>query len=222
MTTDTDSRLLEIFRTTYLSSEGLATAVQQYLDAATAEVVSELEAEDARKQVTIKRLTEELASVKKERDLGVQAQIKQASFKWQTDSHLLSVARSKNPIIRFLSKVAGWPSPDNEYAVTKYNTLTAVLAELNRQDTKWGEARQQPNGTGPRFNFDSGLADHYRKITDDNFAAGRGTWADILTEEFYEAMAEENPRKLKLELIQVAAVAVAWVVSLTLQRKKKK
>jgi malonyl CoA-acyl carrier protein transacylase len=37
------------------------------------------------------------------------------------------------------------------------------------------------------------------------------TWEHILTEEHYEAMAEEDPTRLREELIQVAAVAVAWV-----------
>lgn len=38
------------------------------------------------------------------------------------------------------------------------------------------------------------------------------TWEDILTEEFWEALAEAgNDDKLEAELIQVAAVTVGWI-----------
>jgi len=37
------------------------------------------------------------------------------------------------------------------------------------------------------------------------------TWEMILLEEVWEALAETDPVKLRAELIQVAAVAVAWV-----------
>jgi hypothetical protein len=45
------------------------------------------------------------------------------------------------------------------------------------------------------------------------------TWAHILTEEFYEALAEADPEKLREELVQVAAVAVAWVECLDRMRR---
>jgi hypothetical protein len=40
---------------------------------------------------------------------------------------------------------------------------------------------------------------------------GTTTWKHILREEFLEAMAEEDPEQLREELVQVAAVAVAWI-----------
>ena len=43
------------------------------------------------------------------------------------------------------------------------------------------------------------------------YTGGEGTWADILREEYFEALAETDPARLRVELIQVAAVAVAWV-----------
>lgn len=39
---------------------------------------------------------------------------------------------------------------------------------------------------------------------------GAVTWKDILLEEVFEALAEEDPELLKAELIQVAAVAASW------------
>lgn len=40
------------------------------------------------------------------------------------------------------------------------------------------------------------------------------TWVDILKEEVYEAFAEEDPDKLRVELIQVMAVAASWIQDL--------
>ena len=40
------------------------------------------------------------------------------------------------------------------------------------------------------------------------------TWDFILLEEVYEAISERDNKKLKIELIQVAAVCTAWIESL--------
>ncbi len=85
--------------------------------------------------------------------------------------------------------------------------LEEVLAERSRQDEKWG-TQDHPNGTNNVFKL---AADAARCECELSFADGRGTWFDILREEFYEAMAEEDPKNLRTELIQTAAVCVAWV-----------
>jgi len=36
-------------------------------------------------------------------------------------------------------------------------------------------------------------------------------WDGVLLEEVYEALAESDPERLRAELVQVAAVAVAWI-----------
>jgi hypothetical protein len=83
-----------------------------------------------------------------------------------------------------------------------------VLEERNRQDAKWGE-QNHPDGTGiPSM---VAAAERARRVTDHNAHWDKLTWADILREEFYEALAESDPGKLRTELIQVAAVAQAWV-----------
>lgn len=83
-----------------------------------------------------------------------------------------------------------------------------VIAERWAQLKKWGEQRH-PDGTGPIYRD---LADKYRFLCDDHFVRGRGTWLDILLEEVYEASAEEpDSPELRGELVQVAAVALAWV-----------
>ena len=98
----------------------------------------------------------------------------------------------------------------------------AVLEEVShervRQDAKWGE-QNHPNGTGEDWNWINGqgaghiqmLADIKREACERHFENGTGSYADILAEEFYEALAESDPARLREELIQVAAVAVAWV-----------
>ncbi|MFI9200197.1 hypothetical protein [Streptomyces sp. NPDC053048] len=39
-------------------------------------------------------------------------------------------------------------------------------------------------------------------------------WDGVLLEEVYEALAEGNPEKLRAELVQVAAVACAWIAAI--------
>ena len=86
-----------------------------------------------------------------------------------------------------------------------------IANERWRQDEKWGE-QNHPNGTGPeewaRFR------DVYRASCDQAHRAGKGTWLQILREEVYEAFAESDPELLEAELLQVAAVAVAWIEAL--------
>jgi hypothetical protein len=86
--------------------------------------------------------------------------------------------------------------------------LNEVAYERVAQFAKFGE-QNPPDGTGDAFR--AAVADRYRKACDVAFANGRGTWLDIFLEEVFEAAAEKDPVKLRAELIQAAAVAVAWV-----------
>lgn len=101
--------------------------------------------------------------------------------------------------------------------------LARVARERTAQDMKWGE-QNHPDGTGdnqstwralesPLFHEtdSTGVADAARDACNRNHQFGVGTWSDILLEEVAEAFAETEPRSLKEELLQVAAVAVAWV-----------
>jgi len=83
-----------------------------------------------------------------------------------------------------------------------------VILEREAQDAKWGE-QNHPDGTGD--DLDRLRADLAREATDSAAQEGRLTWKHILKEEFYEALAESDPARLRKELIQVAAVAVGWV-----------
>lgn len=89
--------------------------------------------------------------------------------------------------------------------------LSSVHAERWNQDSKWGE-QNHPDGTGgPVAEFEAGIV---REECETAFAYNVGTFRHILLEEVYEALAESDPEKLQAELIQVAAVAVAWVEKL--------
>lgn len=87
----------------------------------------------------------------------------------------------------------------------------SVVAERYRQLRKWG-VQHHPDGTG------SGYDKHFAHATRNacNVAARDGslTWRHILAEEVYEAFAESEYEPLRNELIQVAAVALAWVEDL--------
>jgi len=127
------------------------------------------------------------------------------------------------------------PAPDapvvEQWLITApqsvFEALMYVVQERSQQDARWGP-QDHPDGTGPETvplfaATATGIADddeakYIRDVmcgrTDWRFktlADRPGTWADILLEEVFEAMAEDSPVKLVQELTQVAAVAVAWV-----------
>lgn len=96
--------------------------------------------------------------------------------------------------------------------------LDEIAAERARQHRKWRE-QNHPDGTGPDTRPLHGvyhdsrakhLADLFSAITDAAALVGAVTWRDIFLEEVFEAVAEEDPARLRVELIQAAAVATQW------------
>lgn len=85
--------------------------------------------------------------------------------------------------------------------------LGDVSAERAAQDERWGE-QNHPDGTGGLHHVLA--ADDIRRRVQQAAAEGRQRWANVLGEEVAEAFAEDDPAKLRAELVQVAAVAVAW------------
>lgn len=100
------------------------------------------------------------------------------------------------------------------------NVLKEVQQERERQEAQWGE-QNHADGSGPdHFFLGKGLdapatfgylRDRATEITDSHEKIGRITYTDIFLEEVFEAVAETDQDKLREELIQCAAVAVAWV-----------
>lgn len=95
--------------------------------------------------------------------------------------------------------------------------LLDVDAELVRQDGLWGDQSHLPNGTDKA---NTSKANAVRELADNRHTAGVLTFADILAEEFWEAMAEEDEDKLETELVQVAAVACQWVKAIRTRRSR--
>ncbi len=89
------------------------------------------------------------------------------------------------------------------------DALALVRAERARQDAKWGGGRDSPDGTGTPTQVDR--ARQARDACDLAAREHRKTWRHILVEEVSEALAEKSETRLRAELVQVAAVATAWV-----------
>lgn len=89
----------------------------------------------------------------------------------------------------------------------QHGVLAEVAAERGRQDKTFGE-QNHPDGTN---HLNINWANHSRNLTQSAALEERLTWAHVLQEEFTEALAEVEPLPLRAELVQVAAVAVAWI-----------
>lgn len=197
----------------------LARDIQQLQDEAVATALAESQTEINDLNAALKKVTAELASVAKSRDLAIRSHIRQTGVLRLNDGYLLSLQGSKNPLKRFAAWLARWPKATTELNQLKYSVTDEILAETHRQDVKWGEGRQMPNGTG-NAEYGPDLAEYFKEETDAAFREGRGTWRHILEEEIYEAFAENNSRRLKTELVQAAAVIVQWLVALRKQKAK--
>lgn len=104
--------------------------------------------------------------------------------------------------------------------------MDEVAAERERQDAKWGQQNHPDDRPGAWWNgrgdgsavrrrceeFRLPSPASARDQCDHNARMGDLAWGDILVEEVAEAVgAAHDPAALRAELIQVAAVAVAWV-----------
>jgi hypothetical protein len=99
-----------------------------------------------------------------------------------------------------------------------------VLAELREAEARFPD-QHLPSGT-PEHAHRMGLeraraqakrtSDMYRRVVKEKAAAGTLTWWDVLREEFYETGVEDDPQRLREELVQVAAMAFRWAMDLEL------
>lgn len=85
--------------------------------------------------------------------------------------------------------------------------LRDIGDERDRQNRKFPD-QVLPDGTRHLM---KATADAVRKQTEVFAKDGILTWRDVLAEEVAEAFAEEDPERLRKELVQVAAVAARWV-----------
>lgn len=90
------------------------------------------------------------------------------------------------------------------------DVLAEVSDERVRQVHRWG-VQSLPSGAGRNGHRDADTAAMFRKVADRAAADGDLAWRDVLNEEVAEAYVETDPARLRSELVQVAAVAVAWI-----------
>lgn len=116
--------------------------------------------------------------------------------------------------------------PDVERTDRTALVLYEVSRERGRQDEKFGE-QNHPDGTGTGGGFAlvnglpwdfAALASRAKHHAAYRAELGTLTWADVLLEEVFEALAEDDPVKLRAELVQVAAVAVAHIEAIDRRR----
>lgn len=94
--------------------------------------------------------------------------------------------------------------------------LAEVVAERKRQHKLWGQQTHK-DGTSAKLGYEAEKAkNEYREEKKKN---GDPTWRAILNEEVCEAFAETQPRRLRSELVQVAAVAIAWIEDIDRRKK---
>lgn len=94
--------------------------------------------------------------------------------------------------------------------MTRAHILAEISMERERQDVKFG-VRDHPDGPSA---VGLGIPPEWEAKLTLKYAEENGTlgWGHILSEEVSEAVAAiGNDEALKAELIQVAAVAVAWI-----------
>lgn len=92
-----------------------------------------------------------------------------------------------------------------------------VIEQLAAQIEKWG-VQEHPDGTA-NSTLNRAYAVGAQEACEEARSRGQLTWRHILTEEVMEAQAEDaDSWHLRYELIQVAAVAIAWVENLDRRR----
>ena len=105
--------------------------------------------------------------------------------------------------------------------------LTEIFHERVRQQVKWGEQNHPnfPPELAPENrcrDFEIPTASDARLLCENAAEDGSLTYADILLEEFSEAFEAPDEDALRAELIQVAAVAHAWVDCIDRKRRAQK
>lgn len=91
-----------------------------------------------------------------------------------------------------------------------WDVLEEIAKERERQDAKWG-VQNRRDGTNDSV-YSQKERDNARDVCDRaERLPSKASWLQILREEHLEAAAEVDKDRLRKELIQTAAVCVAWI-----------
>lgn len=107
-------------------------------------------------------------------------------------------------------------------------TLAAVEVQRGADDSEAGFFRDYPDGVagtmfaGPSLPADLREVQHARQALADAKRVARPSWRHLLSLEVAIAFAARDERMLRLALVKVAAVAVAWVEALDMRREEKR
>ena len=112
---------------------------------------------------------------------------------------------------------------DGKYCLTQH-VLALVSYERTRQFAEYGTNNDLADGTGPEVKWMPRIpvphtpspALQIERICREEYEEteardGKVTWMQLVREEVAEAFAEEDPKRLSAELLQVAALCVSWV-----------
>lgn len=91
------------------------------------------------------------------------------------------------------------------------SVLMSLALERRRQDQKWGQQNHLDGTASPWWKEFGHTSDLAKQLCGRAAEQGSLTWFHILHEEMCEAFEETDPKKLRVELIQTAAVIVAWI-----------
>lgn len=131
-----------------------------------------------------------------------------------TKAGRLGVARAHLRTLGWICNLIGDYCPGcvtapTRHAIAEHSPVLAdVYAEQARQAEKFGVQHRDDGTGGPVMRAD---AERMRAACDYLAEHGGADWRSVLLEEVYEAMAEDDPVKLRAELVQVAAVCATWV-----------
>lgn len=105
-------------------------------------------------------------------------------------------------------------APKAKSVTPTQGVLLEIESERKAQDERWGE-QNHPQGGGKSpakaHAYYDNLANSWKSINDERIKNGNLGFDGILLEEVYEALAESDPVKRRVELVQVAAVAACMI-----------
>lgn len=99
--------------------------------------------------------------------------------------------------------------------------LRDTRREMRRHDTLWGEQNHRDLGMTATPGMFAFSADDWKRINEARVNRGPNwvAWDGILLEEVYEALGEPDEDKMRVELVQVAAVALQWAGAIRRRQK---